>query len=48
MWILKYIICLVHRHIWVGSRYHYCLRCGKLEIGLEDSQDHLIKQIQDF
>jgi len=27
----KYLICLVTDHIWVGSRYHYCLRCGKLE-----------------
>ncbi len=38
-WILKYLICLVNRHIWVGSRYQYCLRCGKLELGLENQPD---------
>ncbi len=38
-WILKYLICLVNRHIWVGSRYQYCLRCGKLGLQLENQQD---------
>jgi hypothetical protein len=32
MWRFKYVICLVSRHIWIGSLYRYCLRCGKLEI----------------
>jgi hypothetical protein len=32
MWRLKYLICLVSRHIWIGSLYRYCLRCGKLEL----------------
>jgi hypothetical protein len=33
VWILKYLVCLVQGHLWVGARYHYCLRCGKLEVG---------------
>jgi len=32
MWIFKYFICLLNKHIWTGSFYRYCLRCGKLEI----------------
>ncbi len=32
VWIFKYLVCLVRDHIWVGSRYRYCLRCGKLEL----------------
>ncbi len=32
MWVFKYLVCLVKDHIWVGSRYRYCLRCGKLEM----------------
>ena len=32
MWVFKYLICLITDHLWVGSRYRYCLRCGKLEI----------------
>jgi hypothetical protein len=32
MWRFKYLICLVTCHNWVGSNYHYCLRCGKLEL----------------
>jgi len=32
MWIFKYVVCLVKDHIWVGSHYRYCLRCGKLEM----------------
>ncbi len=32
MWIFKYLVCLISRqHIWVGSTYKYCVRCGKLE-----------------
>lgn len=32
MWVFKYFVCIVKDHIWVGSRYRYCLRCGKLEM----------------
>lgn len=37
MWILKYIVCLMHDHtlinmIWEDSPYQYCLRCGKVEV----------------
>jgi hypothetical protein len=39
MWVFKYvaryIACLVKHHIWIGSHIQYCLRCGKLETGLE-------------
>jgi hypothetical protein len=31
MWIFKYMICLFTQHMWVGSSYKYCLRCGKVE-----------------
>jgi hypothetical protein len=39
MWRLKYLVCLVAHHSWVGFRYRYCLRCGKLEISSEDQPD---------
>lgn len=32
MWIFKYLICLISSHLWIGSIYKYCLRCGKLEV----------------
>ena len=32
MWIIRYLVCLVSKHIWAGSIYRYCLRCGKLEM----------------
>jgi hypothetical protein len=32
MWVFKYLVCIVKDHIWVGSHYQYCLRCGKLEM----------------
>ncbi len=37
MWIFKYLVCLVHKHIfiditWQGSPYQYCLRCGQIEL----------------
>ena len=35
MWIFKYLVCLVKDHNWIGSRYCYCLRCGKLELAPE-------------
>jgi hypothetical protein len=36
MWIIKYVNCLIRRHIFEtiqvdNSLYHYCLRCGKTE-----------------
>ena len=36
MWILKYLVCLLYGHNFVGitwehSPYRYCLRCGKVE-----------------
>jgi hypothetical protein len=34
MWRLKYLVCLVTCHNWAGSHYLYCLRCGKLELGV--------------
>jgi hypothetical protein len=34
MWRLKYLVCLVTHHSWVGSNYQYCLRCGKLDLTL--------------
>jgi hypothetical protein len=32
MWRFKYLVCLISKHIWIGSLYRYCVRCGKLEI----------------
>jgi hypothetical protein len=32
MWVFKYLICLVNKHLFVGSGYRYCLRCGKLDL----------------
>ena len=37
MWIFKYLVCLVRKHIftniiWQGSPYQDCLRCGKVEV----------------
>ncbi len=37
MWIFKYLVCLVHNHIftniiWQDLPYQYCLRCGKVEV----------------
>jgi len=37
MWVFKYLICLVLKHIfvnilWEDSPYQYCLRCGKIEV----------------
>jgi hypothetical protein len=41
MWIVKYVVCLIQHHDWVGSRYHYCLRCGKLAIGVAESHESM-------
>jgi hypothetical protein len=41
MWIFKYLVCLIQHHEWVGARYKYCLRCGKLAKGLVESPDPL-------
>jgi hypothetical protein len=41
MWRLKYFICLVFRHSWVGSNYQYCLRCGKLDLAPENVKDSI-------
>jgi hypothetical protein len=41
MWVLKYVACLVKHHNWVGSRVQYCLRCGKLEMGIKSALDSL-------
>ena len=35
MWILNYLVCLIHNHdfmeiVWKGLLYQYCLRCGKV------------------
>ena len=37
MWVLKYIICIIRKHIFAAmsledSPYQYCLRCGKVEL----------------
>ena len=32
MWILKLVVCLFFGHVWIGSMYKYCVRCGKLEL----------------
>ncbi len=37
MWIFKYLVCLVRKHIftnliWQDLPYHYCLRCGKVQV----------------
>jgi hypothetical protein len=32
MWIVMYLVCLIKHHLWIGSMYRYCVRCGKLEI----------------
>jgi hypothetical protein len=40
MWRFKYLICLISKHLWIGSLYKYCLRCGKLEIEEEQVQAH--------
>lgn len=38
MWIFKYFICLLSRHhLWIGSLYKYCVRCGKIELERADS-----------
>jgi hypothetical protein len=46
MWRLKYLVCLVAHHNWMGVRYRYCLRCGKLEITFEDQPDIYKKLIE--
>ncbi len=48
MWLLKYAVCLIKRHLFVavrarGGDYQYCLRCGKLSVvtaGEEGSVAH--------
>jgi len=35
MWILKWLVCLMHDHVfidvgWEGSHYRYCLQCSKV------------------
>jgi len=35
MWLYKYVVCLMRKHLFIplqshGSSYQYCLRCGKL------------------
>ena len=32
MWRFKYLVCLISKHVWIGSLKRYCLRCGKLEM----------------
>jgi hypothetical protein len=46
MWRLKYLVCLVSHHNWIGFRYRYCLRCGKLEITSQDQPDIYKKLIE--
>ena len=41
MWVFKAVACLVRHHNWVGSRIQYCLRCGKLETGINAALDSL-------
>ncbi|MBI4286379.1 MAG: hypothetical protein HY670_10865 [Chloroflexi bacterium] len=36
MWVQKYLVCLLRKHIFIvmhsqDSFFHYCLRCGKVE-----------------
>jgi len=45
MWILKYLVCLMHSHsfadiTWKDSPYQYCLVCGKVE-----AQDTVVESI---
>ncbi len=48
MWLFKYAVCLVRKHLFIpvqshGSSYQYCLRCGKLAVaaaGAEDAVAH--------
>lgn len=42
MWILKYLVCLVRKHIftsiiWQDLPYQYCLRCGKVQVYVQDA-----------
>ena len=44
MWVLKYIICIIRKHVFAAmsledSPYQYCLRCGKVELGHMVSND---------
>jgi hypothetical protein len=37
MWIFKYLVCLVRKHIFASIilqdlPYQYCLRCGKVQV----------------
>ena len=32
MWVISYVKCMVRKHLWIGSNYRYCVRCGKLEL----------------
>ena len=41
MWIFKYLVCLVRKHIFASIilqdlPYHYCLRCGKVQVQAQD------------
>lgn len=44
MWVLKYLVGLVRKHIFAAITlgklpYRYCLRCGKLELKEADNHD---------
>jgi hypothetical protein len=41
MWVFKYLVCLISKHLFVGSQYKYCLRCGKLELEQEPQPIHV-------
>jgi hypothetical protein len=45
MWVFKYVACLVKHHNWVGSRIQYCLRCGKLEMGIKAALNSLTGEV---
>jgi hypothetical protein len=42
MWIFKYLVCLRRKHIfaniiWQDLPYQYCLRCGKVQVQVQDA-----------
>ena len=42
MWIFKYLVCLVRKHIFASIilqdlPYQYCLRCGKVQVQVQDA-----------
>jgi hypothetical protein len=44
MWLYKYVVCLIKKHLFIplqsrGASYQYCLRCGKLAVATAGEGD---------